>query len=515
MNIIKEIFWERTNLILKFEELNQNKKAYLVNGDEVIELKIKDNCIKILLTNILEGTILPEGKWRIACGLEDTIIDESLISKLDDFSRIFKYKGDTYAYLVTFSISENKELYIDTQFMMKNNKPKKRRPIFEGKKIKSKIKNIIQVVTLSIANGIYYLTHVLSCNKKNKVLFLSENGDKLIGNSLAFYNYLKNKKEYKVKKYCKNVFINKLNYFERLKEMVILGTCNYIIVDNYTPILTYINIAKGVKIIQLWHAGVGFKAVGYARFGLKGSPHPYISGHRKYDYVIVDDKSLIEVYKEVFGISESKFIPVGMPRLADYLDKNKIKSKVNEFYNKNVNFKDKKIILFAPTYRGTGQTTAYYDMNLIKQEKLGEFCKENNFVVIFKFHPFTNNKLEINEEYKEVFYNYTFEKYDINDLMYVTDVLITDYSSCAYEYSLFDRPIIFYRYDKILYEYIRRIHTKDVFTKDTYEALNFEELIKYLNKISNKPKCDIENDKMKIRKTDSCSLIEKEIFGRK
>lgn len=513
MNIIKDIRWERTNLIFVFEKLDSRQKIFLTKDEEVIELSFKDNILKILLTNTPEGTILPEGKWRIACGLKKIVIDESIVSKLDDYSRIFKYKGDNYAYLVTFSISEEKELFIHTQFMMKNRKPHKSRPLFETKSKVKKIKNIIQKVSLWIANLIYKLAHNLNFTKKNTVLFLSENGNELIGNSLAFYNYLNDKKEYRVKKYCKNVFVKKLNYFERLKEMFILASSNYIIVDNYTPILTYLNIAEDVKIVQLWHAGVGFKAVGYARFGQKGSPHPYISGHRKYDYVVVDDESLIEVYEEVFGVSKAKFIPAGMPRLEDYLNKEKINKTVNNLYKENENLKNKKIILFAPTFRGTGQTNAYYNMELINQSELAEFCKNNNYIVIFKFHPFTDNKIEINSEYKDIFFDYTF-KYDINELMYITDVLITDYSSCAYEYSLFDRPMVFYRPDKILYEYDRKIHTKNMFTKETYEALSFNEVINCLNKVLNKDKFDIQKCEIQER-SSACEIIEKEIFGRK
>ena len=74
---------------------------------------------------------------------------------------------------------------------------------------------------------------------------------------------------------------------------------------------------------------------------------------------------------------------------------------------------------------------------------------------------------------------------------------------------------MFYRYDKTLYEYERGIHTKDVFTKDTYEATNFEQLMENLNKVSNKPKFDVKNNIKTMRTTNSCSIIEESIFGRK
>ena len=125
MNIIKQISWERTNLILKFEKLNQNEKFYLFNeedGETVIELNPYDNSIKILLTNTPEGEILSKGKWKIVCESEKTVLEDKLIERIDDFSRVFKYKSDTYAYIVTISVDEDKQLYINTQFMMKNKK---------------------------------------------------------------------------------------------------------------------------------------------------------------------------------------------------------------------------------------------------------------------------------------------------------------------------------------------------------------------------------------------------------
>ena len=112
MNIINDISWERTNLILKFDEVDKNSKFILTNQKEEFELKSENNQIKILLTNTPEGTILPEGKWNILSNLESVRVTEKIISKLDDLSRIYKYKGNTYAYIVTFSINENMELSI-------------------------------------------------------------------------------------------------------------------------------------------------------------------------------------------------------------------------------------------------------------------------------------------------------------------------------------------------------------------------------------------------------------------
>jgi len=92
--------------------------------------------------------------------------------------------------------------------------------------------------------------------------------------------------------------------------------------------------------------------------------------------------------------------------------------------------------------------------------------------------------------------------------------MITDYSSCAYEFSLFNRTIIFYRYDKEFYEYDRPMHTVDKFTKKQYEIKTFKELIDTLNKINKTIKIeDIFKNISKRDKKDSCEKIINEIVG--
>lgn len=114
------------------------------------------------------------------------------------------------------------------------------------------------------------------------------------------------------------------------------------------------------------------------------------------------------------------------------------------------------MITFAPTYRGSNQKEAYYDMNRIDQEQLYDFCEKNNSVVLFKFHPFLKGKHLVNEKYEKNLIDLS--DYNINDLFYITDVLITDYSSCFYDYILLKKPVLFYVYDEELYSATRGVH---------------------------------------------------------
>lgn len=103
--------------------------------------------------------------------------------------------------------------------------------------------------------------------------------------------------------------------------------------------------------------------------------------------------------------------------------------------------KEKKVILFAPTYRGRSKLTAYYPYELIDFEKLYELCGDE-YVVFFKMHPWVPEAVPIPKQYQDKFVDVN--KFpDINDLFYITDLLITDYSSNIFEYSLMKKPMLF------------------------------------------------------------------------
>ena len=105
------------------------------------------------------------------------------------------------------------------------------------------------------------------------------------------------------------------------------------------------------------------------------------------------------------------------------------------------------MILFAPTYRGKNRKTAYYPYHMINFQRLYDFCGEE-YVVLFKMHPWVSEAVPIEEAHKDRFVDAN--KYpNINDLFYITEILITDYSSNIFEYSLMRKPMLFFAFDKI------------------------------------------------------------------
>ena len=242
-----------------------------------------------------------------------------------------------------------------------------------------------------------------------------------------------------------------------IKVVTKIAAQDIIFVDDYAPIFGFFKLGKKTKLIQVWHAGEGFKSVGYSRFGKDGSPFPQGSCHKQYTHVITGSEHLVKVFQEVFAIEKEAFYPMGMARLDNFLNEEYINNFKEEFYKGYPQLKDRRIILFAPTYRGAEQKEAYYDYDKLDAERIHEYCVETNSVFLIKMHPFVKKLMDIPQEYKKTiieFSNYP----NINDLYYITDVLVTDYSSNYFEYALLKKPVVFYTYDRQIYELTRGVH---------------------------------------------------------
>ena len=145
-----------------------------------------------------------------------------------------------------------------------------------------------------------------------------------------------------------------------------------------------------------------------------------------------------------------------MPRMDEYLDENNRRTVTEKLYESYPMCKGKKVMLFAPTYRGKNRKTAHYPYSLLDFKRLYELCGDE-WVVLFKMHPWVHDGVPIPEEYQDKFLDVgTYP--NINDLFYITDLLITDYSSNIFEYSLMRKPMMFFAFDKVQYSFSRGFH---------------------------------------------------------
>ena len=507
LNIV-QLHWERANLHLTVDcEINGD--VFLVKEDRKLLLRTEGRKIVLPVYNLPQGRSLSAGKWHFLFNGDVITVSKELISDFENFSRNFFYKNEKYALLIDFSTDKDLSFYLHSRYMMINRRPEKFFRLAEEQNFKGKLKIVFTAFGLKAANCYYKLLRPF--RKKNNVLFFTENGNEIGGNLKALYEQIDFEK-YNVKVFAQDALGSPKKVSDKLlKKVTLLGICRVIFIDNYCPLLTNIDLDRNVKLVQLWHAGLGFKSVGYARFGMPGSPHPFRSCHRKYTEVFVDCEKLIDVYKEVFGCKREVFRACGMPRLDGYSDSGRISAVAESIYSKNPLIKSEKTILFAPTFRGQSHKDAHYDFSVIDFNALSEFLEQNGFIMLLKLHPFIGNKPEIPENCRNRIFDYS--DCEINDLIYVSDIMITDYSSCAYEFSLFDRPLVFFRPDKTLYEYEHKVYTLDIFSKKQYEAQTFNELLKVLEEL----KGDLPKERLLAvhgtGRKDVCKAVLAEVFG--
>jgi CDP-glycerol glycerophosphotransferase len=162
---------------------------------------------------------------------------------------------------------------------------------------------------------------------------------------------------------------------------------------------------------------------------------------------------------------------------------------------------DKKVILYAPTYREEEfirQTLA--PINISKWKNI----LSDQYVVVFHKHHLSNEWQNI--EYDEFFINGNSVDY-ITDLYLISDILITDYSSCVFSYAILKRPIILFPYDYEEYAKKRGVYfdLKAQFTCPVIQ--NEDDLIHYLCHLDeSKEVLDVDEIHRKYIHTDGHAL---------
>ncbi|TDL32618.1 CDP-glycerol glycerophosphotransferase family protein [Jeotgalibacillus sp. S-D1] len=230
-------------------------------------------------------------------------------------------------------------------------------------------------------------------------------------------------------------------YFKRIYH---LATAKLVVVDNYFAFLAVSSFKKDVECIQIWHAAGAVKS-----FGLEDksttertaiSLKRFRQVYNRFTKIVVGSDEMAGVFTKAFGLEKDVFLRTGIPRTdLFYSDKEKDKIRAS-FYRDYPHLADKKIALYAPTFRDHPDHQNQLDLSFLQKE-LGE-----EYFFIIKFHPVTKQSIILPEQSGSSFLLIDAD-YDVNELLQVTDVLITDYSSIPFEYCLLGKPMIFFAYD--------------------------------------------------------------------
>lgn len=283
-----------------------------------------------------------------------------------------------------------------------------------------------------------------------------------------------------------------------LAAIPVLAKAQFIFINESSYFFSSLPIRPQTTVIQTWHGCGAFKKFGYSAigkaFGTTRKDLDTYPVHRNFSYVTVSSPEVVWAYAEAFHMegSEERILPIGVSRTDMFFSRkyrekaygkaswilrrlvpqlfvgnaegpdgqkkvhgHELYAMLGDYYSDTAGktapegescvVPGKKIILYAPTFRGTVAHASAPDcLDLIQMRQ--ELRQE--YILLIKHHPFVRPKDRppVPALCRDFAFDVT-EQLSIEELLTVADICITDYSSLIFEYSLFERPMVFFAYD--------------------------------------------------------------------
>jgi len=207
------------------------------------------------------------------------------------------------------------------------------------------------------------------------------------------------------------------------------------ICDNFLPVSSC-NKRAETCVVQLWHAGGILKKYAY---DTTDDIPAYYKGHvfKNYDITTVSAPVCVPVYEKAMRLEKGSVYPIGLCRTDCFFDQAYLKECRDTFYDRHPEALGKRIVLFAPTFRGKagdpylvgGEWVAQLEQRL--NESLSE--GEKPYKVYMRVHPHLDNKKKLSNI-----------EIPTERMLPVIDVLISDVSSVIFDYVLLQKPLVLF-----------------------------------------------------------------------
>lgn len=329
-------------------------------------------------------------------------------------------------------------------------------------KVMNLVKYLKKVISYTI-QCIYSMVYKLIPVEDKLVIFISFHGRGYSDNPRAIYEAMRKDSRFDDYRFIwfiknhkkKNIKIEgaEIKEYFSIPYFYYMSKAKYWIINCKMP--QYIKKKKNQIYLQTWH-GTPLKRLGHdiqvsqtTTFYRSGMSYEemcksYDKDVERYNYMISPNAFSTEIFQSAFRIDSKRLIETGYPR-NDFIT-NATEKEILDLKKKYHLPFDKKILLYAPTWRDNSFVASGYTFELNAnfhkwKEMLGE-----EYVVVFKPHYLIINRYQDDPELNGFLYSIPASA-EINELYVLSDVLVTDYSSVFFDYAILNRPIYFYMYD--------------------------------------------------------------------
>ena len=203
--------------------------------------------------------------------------------------------------------------------------------------------------------------------------------------------------------------------------------------DNFLP-LGYMKLSDETKVVQLWHGMGSFK-----KFGGSSETNPEVlkelkAATKNTDHILASSENIRDNYAEAFIAPKEKVICIGCPQVDYFFRDHDIAAWKEELSEQYPEMKGKKLVLYAPTFRGEEE----HDKKLLEAFDFDAFQKElgKDYFLMVRLHPQIQSA-----KVPDTVANMT-DYPNVRKLLCMTDILIADYSSIAvFSFKPSDHPL--------------------------------------------------------------------------
>jgi CDP-glycerol glycerophosphotransferase len=195
----------------------------------------------------------------------------------------------------------------------------------------------------------------------------------------------------------------------------------------------------GTTYVQTWH-GSAFKHMGFDKPSNKIMTRAARRAEQRatdrFDYFVVRSEHDVRTLVPALGVSRAKLLRTGYPRNDALVDGGLDVSALRERLALPA---DRKVVLYAPTFRHDDQTRREFDLPFDLERFAAELGDTHVLLVRTHYLNFAVLPPGVAHAVRDVS-----RHPDVTELMLLADALVTDYSSVMFDFALLDRPLVFH-----------------------------------------------------------------------